>query len=101
MSRLYATEMYVHNENRERIEGIEKLENKIFRTIWGPLKTGKGEFRRDLYKGKETDRMSDTIRKRRITFFGHIMSMDNSRFTKQIFKHIYKSKKCQPMDSRD
>lgn len=40
----------------------------------------------------KSEKMSHTIRKKRVRFIGHIMRIKSSRLTKQIFNPVYKGK---------
>ena len=41
---------------------------------------------------KHIEKITDTIRKRRISFYGHLQRMDRNRLTGRIFKYIRKLK---------
>ena len=90
---VYSSECLILNKKME-IEKLEKKERKILRKILGPAK-GKGHFwwkrkNEDLFK--HTEKITDTIRKRRLKFYGHLARMSESRLTKRIFNYIIKLK---------
>ena len=68
-------------------------ERRILRKILGPIKEGNQYRRRhnnELYK--RIEKITDTIRKRRIAFYGYLQRMDSNRLTERIFKYIRKLK---------
>lgn len=73
----------------------QKKEITIVRTFWGPLVANKDEFRyrgnKDIYENRESEKISRTIRKRRVRFFGCIMRMDSSRLANK-FLTVYQNK---------
>ena len=73
---------------------MEKKERKILRKILGPRKAEE-EFKlksnTEIYKNIE--KLSDAMRKRRLTFYGHLMRMDETRLTKKIFQHSLQKQK--------
>lgn len=77
-------------------EELGKKERKILRKILGPKKYGRECRKRnnkELYP--ETERLSDTIRKRRIAFYGHLVRMNPEKLTKRIFDYVDKNSKTQ------
>ncbi|XP_023218783.1 uncharacterized protein LOC111620987 [Centruroides sculpturatus] len=72
------------------IENMEKKERKILRKILGPKIDEHGNYvlrsNKELYQ--KIPRLSDTIRRRRVSFFGHIKRMGENRLTKQIFMYF-------------
>lgn len=70
----------------------EKLEAKE-RKILGPVKEN-GEYRRrhnhELYT--HVEKITDTIRKRRITFYGHMTRMNSERLTNQMIAYFLSKK---------
>ena len=90
---LYAAEC-LNLTNMGMIKKLELVERKILRKILGPQKTEDGSYRRkgnsELYL--KVEKISDTIRKRRAMFFGHISRMEPERLTNQIVR-FFESKK--------
>lgn len=90
---LYSSECLIMNKKGE-IEELEKKERKILRKILGPEKGKDGTWRKrrneDLYR--HVEKISDTIRKRRMKFYGHLTRMSENRLTKKIFNYITKIK---------
>ena len=79
--------------NKKMMEELAIAERRILRKILGPIKEGDQYRRRhnnELYKHLED--ITDTIRKRRITFYGHLQRMNSNRLTGRIFKYIRKLK---------
>ena len=67
-------------------------ERRILRKILGPIKEGDQYRRRhnnELYK--HIEKITDTIRKR-ISFYGHLQTMNSKRLTGRIFKYSKKLK---------
>ena len=68
-------------------------EKIILRKILGPIK-GRDQYRRrhnnELYK--HIEKITDTIRKRRIAIYGHLQRMNSNKLTGRIFKYIKKLK---------
>ena len=89
---LYAAETTVL-KGMSKIHEIEKQERKILRKIFGAvLKDGKWIKRptKELYERTET--ITDTFRKRRLKFYGHLHRMSDDRLTKKIFNIVAISK---------
>ena len=86
---LYASECLTLNKKGD-LQELEKKERKILRKILGPQKTADGTWKNrrndDLYK--HTEKITVTMRKRRLKFYGHLVRMDENRLTKRIFKYI-------------
>ncbi|KAJ8865723.1 hypothetical protein PR048_033244 [Dryococelus australis] len=72
---------------------LEAKQRKIFRKILGPIKEN-GEYKRrhnhELYT--HVEKITDTIRKRRITFYGHVMRMSLARLTNRIITYFQEKK---------
>lgn len=89
---LYAAETTVIR-GMTKIHDIEKQERKILRKIYGAVQKDGIWIKRpttELYKTTET--ITDTFRKRRLKFYGHLLRMSDNRLTKQIFNIVIKSK---------
>lgn len=90
---LYGSECLTLNKKGEQ-EELEKKERKILRKILGPQKNKDNNWMKrrneDLYRNIET--ITDSIRKRRLKFYGHIHRMNDNRLTKRIFNFISKLK---------
>lgn len=87
---LYASECLVLNY---KLDKLEVLERRIMRKILGPVKTNevwKLRSNDEIYRNIES--ITETIRKRRLLFFGHIYRMDDSRLTKRIFKYLWEKR---------
>lgn len=89
---LYASECLTLNK-KMMTEELEKVERRILRKILGPVKEG-NEYRRrhnnELYR--HIEKITDTIRKRRISFYGHLQRMEPERLTGRLFNYIRKLK---------
>ena len=82
---LYGAECLTLNK-KMMMEVLAIAERRILRKILGPIKEGDQYRRRhnnELYKHFE--KTADTIRKRRIAFYGHLQRMDSDRLTGRIF----------------
>ena len=67
---LYASECLALNYNLDK---VEILERPIIRIILGPRKTSEGwKLRNEIYPSIEN--ITETMRKRRLLFFGHLYS---------------------------
>lgn len=89
---LYAAECLVMNK-KGTLEKLETKERKILRKILGPIKEN-GEYRRrhnrELYT--HIEKLTDVMRKRRITFYGHVARMNPARLTSRIFTFLEEKK---------
>lgn len=89
---LYAAECLAMNK-KGIMEKLEVKERKILRKILGPIKDS-GEFRRrhnqELYT--RVEKITDVIRKRRISFYGHVTRMKPTRLTNRIFTFLQEKK---------
>lgn len=79
--------------NKGLIENLEKKERKIIRKILGT------KFQNNQVKLISNDKLytkiekiSDTMRKRRIAFYSHLVRMKKNRLTKQIFDFLQSKK---------
>lgn len=92
---LYAAETLAMTK-KGQMEKLEVKERKILRKIMGPKFINNKQI---FYKNEslyvKSERLSDTMRKRRIDFYGHIFRMNPRRLTKQIFDFFY-NKKTKP-----
>ena len=90
---LYATECSDLHRKGE-LEELEKIERRIMRKILGPTKQDDNTYRikhnDEIYK--HIERITTTMRKRRLNFFGHIRRMTPDRLTYQLTDKIYKQK---------
>lgn len=92
---LYASECLALNTARQ-IDEVVKKERKIIRKILGPeYEDGKWKRKsnREIYA--RIEKITDTMRRRRMTFYGHIKRMDEGRLTKRIFNFFDKNPKTQ------
>ena len=81
---LYANECLALNHNLDKLEIFER---RIIRKILGPRKTSESWKLRsndEIYQSIRN--ITETLRKIRLLFFGHLYRMDDNRLTKQIFK---------------
>ncbi|KAI5720012.1 hypothetical protein M8J77_000651 [Diaphorina citri] len=92
---LYASEcLSLHTKNQ--FEEIEKKERKIIRRILGPrFDNGVWKLRSNEEVYQKSERLTTTMKKRRVTFYAHIKRMDDSRLTKRIFNYFDKRPKTQ------
>ena len=82
---LYAAETLTMNRTGQ-IEKLERKERKILRKIMGTkFQNGEIIYIKNDTLYKRTEKLSDTMKKRRINFYGHLLRMDSNRLTKQIF----------------
>lgn len=85
---LYASEC-LRMTGLSGLREAEKFERKILRKIMGP-KIVDGQYRLrgrgELYQ--ESERLIESMRKRRLKFYGHLFRMDEKRLTKQIFRKL-------------
>ena len=85
---LYAVET-TQIGGQTKIKEMEKQERKILRKIFGPIQE-QGIWKKrptsEIYK--YTDKITDTIRKRRMQFYGHIHKMNENRISQRILKVI-------------
>lgn len=89
---LYAAETLVMGR-KGQMEKLEIKERKILRKIMGPkFQNNKQVFYSNEALYLKSERLSDTMRKRRIDFYGHILRMDPGRLTKQIFDFFHQKK---------
>lgn len=86
---LYASECLTLNKKGE-VQEIEKRERRILRKILGPRKTEDGtwKIRKNESLYKHIDTFTETMRKRRAKFYGHLKRMDDDRLTKRIFNYL-------------
>lgn len=88
---LYAAQ-FLALSRKEEIEELE-IKRKPIRKILGSQKIGDEQRKRSNYtQGKkelylETVSLSETIRKRRIAFCGHLATMSQERLTKRNYKN--------------
>lgn len=89
---LYAAECLTMNK-KGLLEKLEAKERKILRKILGPTKEN-GEYRRrhnqELYT--HIEKITVTMRKRRIMFYGHLARMNKHRLTNKIFTYFQNKK---------
>ena len=87
---LYASECLALNYNLNKLEIVER---RIIRKILGPRKISEGWKVRsndEIYQSIEN--ITETLRKRRLLFFGHLHRTDDNRLTKQTFKYLWGKK---------
>ena len=83
---LYAAETVA----RKGLMEVEKKERKFLRKILGPKKSTANEFRpsyilrsnKELYE--KCEKISNSIKKRRLAFYGHIKRMESNRIANRI-----------------
>ena len=66
------------------MEELAIAERRILRKILGPIKEGDQYRRRHNNELKHIEKITDTIRKRRIAFYGHLQRMNSNRLTGRI-----------------
>ena len=85
---LYASET-LELVRKSDMEKLVKMERKIIRKILGPQKD-ENEPKYRIRSNKEVynhiEKITTTMRKRRLKFYGHIQRLDDNRLTKQIMK---------------
>ena len=87
---LYASECLALNYNLDKLEILKK---RISRKILGPRKISEGcKLRSNDEIYQSTGSITETMRKRRLLFFGYLYRMDDNRLTKQIFKYLWGKK---------
>ena len=88
---LYTAVTLSLNANKGLLEELEKKERKVLRGILGSnYRNGNHQRRSNKEVYSKTEKITDTIRKRRARFYGHLKRMDGNRLTKQIF-HLFDS----------
>ena len=89
---MYAAETLSLNANKGLLEELEKKERKIIRGILGSnYKNGTHYKKSNQEVYTKIEKVTETIRKRRARYYGHLKRMDGDRLTKQIF-HFFDSK---------
>lgn len=89
---MYAAETLSLNADKGLLEELEKKERRIIRGIMGSkYKNGIHQKRSNKEVYGKIEKITDTIRKRRARFYGHLKRMDGNRLTKKIF-HFFDSK---------
>ena len=59
------------------------------RQVLGPRKTSEGwKLRKNYEIYKRIENITETMRKRRLLFFGHLYRKDDNRLTKKIFRYL-------------
>ena len=90
----YASETLFKLNTRSTTDKLQKVDRRILRTILNKKHQVEGQWRllpnSILYK--ENESIIDTMRKRRIAFFGHISRLPNTRLLKQLFDFFWNSK---------
>ncbi|KAL1460740.1 hypothetical protein WDU94_012692 [Cyamophila willieti] len=90
---MYASECLSLNTAKQ-LQELEKKERKIIRKILGPKQVnGIWKLRSNEEVYEKTERIGDTIRKRRVQLYGHLKRMKETRFTKQLFNYFDKNPK--------
>lgn len=90
---LYASECLSMNTAKQLGE-IEKKERKIVRKILGPkYENGKWKLRSNKEIYERIERILDTMRKRRVAFYGYLRGLEEKRLTKRIFNFFDKNPK--------
>jgi hypothetical protein len=90
---LYASECLTMNTNKE-MEEIAKKERKIVRRILGSRQeNGIFKLRSNKEVYEKVEKVRDTMRKRRVTFYAHIKRMNENRLTKKIFNFFDRNPK--------
>ncbi|KAL1451182.1 hypothetical protein WDU94_003467 [Cyamophila willieti] len=88
---LYASECLTLNTAKQ-LEEIEKKERKIIRRILGPRQeNGMWKLRSNKEVYENTEKIGDTMRKRRVQFYGHLERMNENRLSKQLFDYFDKN----------
>ena len=90
----YAAETLFHLNEQSKTDKLQKIERRIGRTCINKKHQKDGQWRivpnKVVYK--ELEPITDTMRKRRLGFFGHIMRMPESRLLKQLVQYNLNSK---------
>lgn len=83
---IYASETLFLNANKGLLEELEKKERRIIRGILGSnYKNGVHQKKSNNEVYSKIVKITETIRKRRASFYGHLKRMDGNRLTKNIF----------------
>ncbi|KAJ8873145.1 hypothetical protein PR048_026762 [Dryococelus australis] len=89
---LYASECLKMNK-KGLIEKLEAKERNVLRKILGPIKEN-GEYKRrhnhEIYT--HVEKITNNIRRGRITFYGHVTRMNPARLTKRITTYFLEKK---------
>lgn len=89
---LYAKECLILN-CKEEFKEFEKIrtEKNTKKDSWPKKNGGEWKKRNDKELYLETEKRLDTIWKRRVVFYGHLVQMNPARLTKRIFDHFDKN----------
>ncbi|KAI5752798.1 hypothetical protein M8J77_020483 [Diaphorina citri] len=90
---MYASECLALNAAKQ-LEEIEKKERKIMRRILGPKHENeiwKLRSNKEIYD--KIEKIGDSMRKRRVQYYGHLERMEGSRLTKKLFDYFDKTPK--------
>jgi len=92
---LYASECLILSTARQ-LDVVERKERKIIRKILGPkYEDEKWKLRSNKEVYSKIEKITDTMRKRRVTFYGHIKRMNEDRLTKRLFNYFDRNPKTQ------
>ena len=90
----YASETLFKLNTSSTTDKLQKVDRRIIRTIIQKRLKVDGQWR--LLPNKEvyqhTESILDTMRKRRISFFGHISRLPETRLIKQLFDYFWRNK---------
>lgn len=90
----YASETLFKLNTKATTDKLQKIDRRIIRTIINKKHQVDGQWRllpnEIVYRENET--IVDTMRKRRIAFFSHIVRLPETRLLKQLFNFFWKSK---------
>ena len=90
----YASETLFKLNQKNRIDKVCKMERRIVRTIINKKYQKEGEWRiipnEMVYK--EIQPITDSMKKRRISYFGHVMRMPADRLTRRIMEKLWGQK---------
>ncbi|KAI5734809.1 hypothetical protein M8J77_010675 [Diaphorina citri] len=90
---MYASECLALNTAKQ-LEEIEKKERKIIRRILGPKhENGIWKLRSNKEIYDKIEKIGDSMRKRRVQYYGHLERMEGSRLTKKLFVSLTKTRR--------
>ena len=89
---LYAAETLTLGKGK--LEDVGTNERKILRRIMGPTRNSQGQYRmrsnKDIYQ--ENEPIDQTIRKKRLKYFGHVWRMEGNRNIRKLLNKLFELK---------
>lgn len=91
---MYSSETIFNLSGRGKAEDIRKIERRILRTCINKKNIVDGQHRLLTNKQicREIEPITDAMRKKRVSFFGHILRTPENRILRKIVEKLYNSK---------